>query len=206
MGSTDQLIDCPLKHIAIFASGSGSNAQAIAEFFAENPDVEITLIASNNPKAGVIERAARLHIPVLLFDRPTFYDTNRISELLQKQGINLIVLAGFMWLLPSHLVQAFGGRIINIHPALLPKFGGKGMYGHFVHEAVVAAGETESGITIHYVNERYDEGEPIFQIACPVLPTDTPDDVARNVQALEHAHYPRVVAEVLERLPTTEPK
>lgn len=195
-----------MKRIALFASGSGSNAQAIAEYFAGNPDVEITLIASNNPKAGVIERARRLHIPVLLFDRTTFYETNRIPELLQKQRVDLLVLAGFMWLLPIQLVRAFGGRIINIHPALLPKFGGKGMYGHFIHEAVVAAGETQSGITIHYVNERYDEGEPIFQAAWPVSPTDSPEDVARNVQALEHKHYPRVVAEVLKRLPITEPQ
>ncbi len=191
-----------LKRIALFASGSGSNAEKIAQHFADNPDVEISLIVSNNPKAGVIERARRgfdqtLHVPVLLFDRATFYDTARISQLLLNQKIDLIVLAGFMWLMPGDLVRAFPNKIINIHPALLPKFGGKGMYGHFVHEAVVAAGETESGITIHYVNERYDEGQIIFQARCAVSPTDTPDDVARKVQALEHTHYPRVVADVL---------
>lgn len=192
-----------LKRIALFASGSGSNAEKIAEYFADNPDVEVTLIASNNPKAGVIERVrrgfgGRLPVPVLLFDRTTFYETDRITQLLQNQNIDLIVLAGFMWLMPAGLVKTFPQRIVNIHPALLPKFGGKGMYGHFVHEAVVAAGETESGITIHYVNERYDEGQIIFQARCPVVPTDTPEDVARKAQALEHEHYPRVIAEVLQ--------
>ena len=191
-----------MKRIALFASGSGSNAEKIADYFVGSSDIEISLILSNNPKAGVIERARRgfgrlLHIPVLLFDRTTFHDTNRITQLLLNQSIDLIVLAGFMWLMPDGLVQAFPNKIINIHPALLPKFGGKGMYGHFVHEAVVAAGETESGITIHYVNEHYDEGQIIFQAHCPVVPTDTPDDVARKIQVLEHEHYPRVVSEVL---------
>ncbi|MFD2932589.1 phosphoribosylglycinamide formyltransferase [Spirosoma flavum] len=186
-----------MKHIVLFASGSGSNAEKIAEYFTDVPNAEISLIVSNNPKAGVIERARKLHIPVLLFDRTTFYDTDRITQLLLNQDIDLIVLAGFMWLMPTDLVRAFPNKIVNIHPALLPKFGGKGMYGHFVHEAVAAAGETESGITIHYVNERYDEGQIIFQATCAVSHTDTPDDIARKVQALEHAHYPRVVADIL---------
>ncbi len=191
-----------MKRIALFASGSGSNAEKIAHHFFDNPDVEISLIVTNNPKAGIIDRVRRgferqIHIPVLLIDRATFYNTDRITQLLLNQRIDLIVLAGFMWLMPGGLVQAFTNKIINIHPALLPKFGGKGMYGHFVHEAVVAAAETESGITIHYVNEQYDEGQIIFQANCSVLPTDTPDDVARKVQVLEHSHYPRVVAEVL---------
>ncbi|AKD53709.1 phosphoribosylglycinamide formyltransferase [Spirosoma radiotolerans] len=193
-----------MKHIALFASGSGSNAEKIADYFADSTDVKVSLILSNNPKAGVIDRARRLHIPVLLFDRTTFYSTNQITELLLNQGIDLIVLAGFMWLMPADLVRAFPNKIVNIHPALLPKFGGKGMYGHFVHEAVAAAGETESGITIHYVNEHYDEGQIIFQASCPVTQSDTPDDIARHVQALEHIHYPRVVAEVLATLTTQE--
>ena len=172
------------------------------QHFAGSTDVEISLIGSNNPKAGIIDRARRgfdqkVHIPVLLFDRATFYETNRITQFLHNQKIDLIVLAGFMWLMPADLVRAFPNKIINIHPALLPKFGGKGMYGHFVHEAVAAAGETESGITIHYVNDRYDEVQVIFQAACPVSPTDTPDDIARKVQALEHQHYPRAIADVL---------
>lgn len=191
-----------MKRIAIFASGSGSNAEKIADYFAGSADVSIDLILSNNPKAGVIDRARQHHIPVLLFDRTTFYQTDRVTHLLQQQNIDLIVLAGFMWLMPGGLVRAFPNRIVNIHPALLPRFGGKGMYGHFVHEAVVAAHEAESGITIHFVNEHYDEGAPIFQAHCPVAPTDTPDDVARHVQVLEHEHYPRVVADVLATLPT----
>lgn len=191
-----------MKRIALFASGSGSNAEKIAEYFADNAEVDVSLVVSNNPKAGVIERSRRLHIPVVLFDRTTFYDTNKITQLLLNQNIDLIVLAGFMWLMPADLVRTFPNKIVNIHPALLPKFGGKGMYGHFVHEAVAAAGETESGITIHYVNERYDEGQIIFQASCPVVPTDTPDDIARKVQALEHTHYPRVVADVLTSMTT----
>ncbi|SOD94893.1 phosphoribosylglycinamide formyltransferase [Spirosoma fluviale] len=193
-----------MKRIALFASGSGSNAEKIAEYFADNAGVDVSLVVSNNAKAGVIERSRRLHIPVVLFDRTTFYDTDRITQLLLNQKIDLIVLAGFMWLMPADLVRAFPNKIVNIHPALLPKFGGKGMYGHFVHEAVAAAGETESGITIHYVNERYDEGQIIFQASCPVSPTDTPDDIARKVQALEHTHYPSVVADVLTSM-TTQP-
>ncbi len=191
-----------MKRIVLFASGSGSNAEKIAEYFSLISDVDISLIVSNNPKAGVIERARKLHIPVLLFDRTTFYDTNKITQLLLNQSIDLIVLAGFMWLMPVDLVKAFPNKIINIHPALLPKFGGKGMYGHFVHEAVAAAGEIESGITIHYVNERYDEGQIIFQATCPVSPTDTPEDIAQKVQALEHLHYPRIVADVLTSMTT----
>jgi phosphoribosylglycinamide formyltransferase 1 len=195
-----------MKRIALFASGSGSNAEKIADYFANSVEVTISLVLTNNPKAGVIDRARRgfgtglVHAPVLVFDRPTFYQSNQIIELLQNQRVDLIVLAGFMWLIPAELVRAFPNRIVNIHPALLPKYGGKGMYGHFVHEAVVAAGEPESGITIHFVNEHYDEGAVIFQARCPVSPTDTPDDVARKVQVLEHEHYPRVVAEVLNQL------
>jgi phosphoribosylglycinamide formyltransferase 1 len=199
-----------LKKIAIFASGSGSNAQQIAQYIAGNASIELTLILTNNPTAGVIDRARRgfdcgLHVPILVFDRPTFYQTDRIIKLLEAQQIDLIVLAGFMWLVPPALVKAFPGQIINIHPALLPKFGGKGMYGHHVHEAVVAAGETETGITIHFVNEHYDEGAIIFQATTPVLLTDNPDDVARKIHALEYDHYPRVVVEVLDQLPMRIP-
>lgn len=181
------------KRLAIFASGSGSNAEKIAEYFANRTDIEISLILSNNPQAGVIARARRLHIPVVLFDRKTFYETHRIIEILQNEHIDLVVLAGFMMLIPEAMVRAFPNKIVNIHPALLPKYGGKGMYGHFVHEAVVAAKESESGITIHFVNERYDEGGIIFQATCEVTPTDTPEEVARKVQVLEHQHYPEVV-------------
>jgi phosphoribosylglycinamide formyltransferase 1 len=194
-----------LQRIAIFASGSGSNAEQITQYFADLSAVEVSLILTNNPGAGVIERARRgfgcgQHVPVLVFDKAAFRDTTRVVDLLQRQQIDLIVLAGFMWLVPPALVRAFPGRIVNIHPALLPKFGGKGMYGHHVHEAVVAAQERESGVTIHFVNEQYDEGQIIFQTTCPVLPTDTPDDVAAKVHELEYAHYPRVVSDVLRRL------
>lgn len=185
------------KRIAIFASGSGSNAEKIAEHFASDSQVEISLILTNNPQAGVIARARRLHVPVVVFDRKTFYESARIVELLQGQAIDLVVLAGFMMLIPESMVQAFPNKIVNIHPALLPKYGGKGMYGHFVHEAVVAAQEMESGITIHYVNEHYDEGAIIFQASCPVVATDTPEDVAKKVQVLEHKHFPEVVEQLL---------
>ncbi|GAB2778559.1 phosphoribosylglycinamide formyltransferase [Rhabdobacter roseus] len=189
-----------MKRIAIFASGSGSNAEKIAQYFAPKPGVEVSLILTNNPQAGVIQRARSLHIPVVVFDRKAFYDTDRIVQLLQNQKIDLLVLAGFMMLVPEALVAAFPNRMLNIHPALLPQYGGKGMYGHYVHEAVVAAGERQSGITIHFVNERYDEGQVVFQSTCPVEPGDTPADVARKVQVLEHEHYPRVVEEVLADL------
>ncbi|WP_428655455.1 phosphoribosylglycinamide formyltransferase [Runella sp.] len=188
------------KRLAIFASGSGSNAEKIAEYFTDHADIEVTLILSNNPQAGVIARARRLHIPVVLFDRKTFYETNKIIDILQNEHIDLVVLAGFMMLIPEAMVHAFPNRIINIHPALLPKYGGKGMYGHFVHEAVVEARELESGISIHYVNEHYDEGDIIFQATCPVTPEDTPEEVARKVQVLEHQHYPEVVEKLLSAL------
>ncbi|WP_375444630.1 phosphoribosylglycinamide formyltransferase [uncultured Fibrella sp.] len=195
-----------MKRIALFASGSGSNAEEITRYFSTQSDVQIVLILTNNPQAGVIERSRRgfgcgQHVPVVVFDRPAFRESDRVVELLKAQQIDLIVLAGFMWLVPATLVQSFPGRIINIHPALLPRFGGKGMFGHHVHEAVVAAGETESGITIHFVNEHYDEGQIIFQASCPVSPTDTPNEVAAKVHALEYAHYPRVIGEVLATLP-----
>lgn len=195
-----------MTRIALFASGSGSNAEAITRHFSADSTVQIAFILTNNPQAGVIDRSRRgfgcgQHVPVVVFDRSAFRESDRIVQLLLAQRIDLLVLAGFMWLVPSALVRAFPSRIVNIHPALLPKFGGKGMFGQHVHNAVVAAGETESGITIHFVNERYDEGQIIFQARCPVSPTDTPDDVAAKVHALEYAHYPRVIGEVLATLP-----
>lgn len=189
-----------MKRIAIFASGSGSNAENIAHYFAGNAEVQISLILTNNPQAGVIQRARKLHIPVVVFDRKTFYESDRILELLLNQGIDLIVLAGFMMLIPASLVEAFPSRMMNIHPALLPKYGGKGMYGHFVHEAVVAAGEKESGITIHFVNEFYDEGNVIAQFSCELEPGDNPEEVAVKVQKLEHEYFPKIVGEVLKSL------
>jgi phosphoribosylglycinamide formyltransferase-1 len=189
-----------MKRIAIFASGSGSNAENIAHYFAYSTEVQVSLILTNNPKAGVIQRARKLNIPVVVFDRKTFYESNRILELLGNQKIDLIVLAGFMMLIPASLVAAYPSRMVNIHPALLPKYGGKGMYGHFVHEAVVAAGETESGITIHFVNEFYDEGNIIAQFSCELSSSDSPEDVAVKVQKLEHTHFPKIVDQVLTGL------
>lgn len=189
-----------MKRIAIFASGSGSNAEKICSYFSDRTDVQVNLILTNNPQAGVIQRARKFNIPVVVFDKKTFYDTDRILEILQNNHIDLVVLAGFMMLIPASLLETYSEKMVNIHPALLPKYGGKGMYGHFVHEAVVANAEQESGITIHFVNENYDEGNIIFQASCEVTATDTPDDVARKVQVLEHEHFPRVIDEVVSKL------
>jgi phosphoribosylglycinamide formyltransferase-1 len=189
-----------MKRIAIFASGSGSNAEKICAYFSDRTDVQVNLILTNNPQAGVIQRARKYSIPVIVFDKKTFYDTDRIVEILKNNHIDLVVLAGFMMLIPASLLEKYSEKMVNIHPALLPKFGGKGMYGHFVHEAVVAGGEKESGITIHFVNENYDEGNIIFQASCEITETDTPDDVARKVQVLEHEHFPRVIDEVVFNL------
>ncbi|KAA0991844.1 phosphoribosylglycinamide formyltransferase [Dyadobacter aurulentus] len=186
-----------MKRIAIFASGSGTNAEKISEHFADREDVEVSLIFTNNPMAGVIKRACRLQIPVVFFDKKTFYQTGKIPQILQNESIDLVVLAGFMMLVPPALVAAFPNKIVNIHPALLPKYGGKGMYGHFVHEAVINAGDKQSGITIHYVNEHYDEGNIIFQASCDLDPADTANEVATRVHALEYEHYPRVIDELL---------
>jgi phosphoribosylglycinamide formyltransferase-1 len=185
-----------LKKIIIFASGSGSNAEKIADFFREKNTAQITRIYCNNVDAGVIARAERLQIPCRIFSREE-YKSGQILKEMQMDQPNLIVLAGFLWLIPKSFVEAFPNQIINLHPALLPKFGGKGMYGHFVHEAVVANREKESGITIHYVNEHYDEGNIIFQSSFEVLPSDSPADVARKGQILEHRDFPQVINQLL---------
>jgi len=182
-----------MKKIAIFASGSGSNAENIIRYFKGSGSVEVSLILTNNPSAGVIERGKRLDVPVVVFSRNNFSQTDAVVRLLQNNGTDWVILAGFLWLVPENLIRAFPGRIINIHPALLPEYGGKGMWGHHVHEAVVRNGESRSGITIHYVNEHYDEGEIIFQAQCEVLPTDTADAVAQKVHELEYRHFPEVI-------------
>jgi phosphoribosylglycinamide formyltransferase 1 len=179
-------------NVAIFASGSGSNAENIYHYFAGHPEVRIGLILTNKSDAGVVERAQRLGIPYRVFDRAAFNE-GEVVQLLQKEKIDWVVLAGFLWRIPVHLVQAFEGKMVNIHPALLPKFGGSGMYGDRVHQAVVAAGETQTGITIHWVNEDYDEGKIIFQAQCPVSPSDTYRQVAEKVHALEYEHFPKVL-------------
>jgi phosphoribosylglycinamide formyltransferase-1 len=185
-----------VTRIAILASGSGTNAQRLMEHFRLHDQAKVVLVACDQPKAGVIQRAWDHNTPCHLFNGAQLKDGTVLREL-QGQRIDLIVLAGFMRLIPAEMVKAFPQRIINIHPALLPRFGGKGMYGHRIHEAVIAAKETESGITIHYVNERYDEGERIAQFRCPVLPDDTPDSLAERIHGLEHAHYPAVVESVV---------
>lgn len=188
-----------MKRIAIFASGSGSNAENIAHYFSNDPDVSVTLILTNNPNAFVLERAKKLGIKSILFEKEDFLKTDKILHFLIKNDIKLIVLAGFLLKMPKNLIKAFPHKIINIHPALLPKYGGQGMYGDKVHEAVITAHEKESGITIHYVNEHYDEGEIIFQAKCPVTPTDTADDVANKVHALEYEYFPGVIRQVLSK-------
>jgi phosphoribosylglycinamide formyltransferase-1 len=189
-----------LPRIAVFASGNGSNAQRIAEYAAETGEFEVVLICSNNPEAFVLQRAAALGIPALCFDRKQFSETFEVLGTLQQSRVDFIVLAGFLWLVPGYLIKAYPGRIINIHPALLPKYGGKGMYGERVHGAVIASGDSISGITIHLVNERYDEGDIIFQAACPVEPGDTPGSLAERIHKLEHEHYPVVIGKVTREL------
>lgn len=189
-----------MKNIALFASGSGTNAENITGYFSKSESVNVAVVLSNNRNVGVHARVNKLGIPSFVFSRDEFIEGAPVVAKLAEYGVDFIVLAGFMNKISDVLLRAFPGRIVNIHPALLPKYGGKGMYGMHVHEAVVAAGETESGITIHYVNENYDEGNIIFQARCPLLASDTPEAVATKVHALEYAHYPRVIEEVLAGL------
>lgn len=186
--------------IVIFASGSGSNAENIIHHFA-NSEVTIAAIFCNSEGAGVIERAKRLGIPCHLFNRDQWKTGDRVDALLASYSPNLVVLAGFLWLFPKRLLDQFP-HVINLHPALLPKFGGKGMFGMHVHEAVVAANESETGITVHWVTEKYDDGAPIFQGRCPVSQNDNAQTVAEKIHALEQAHFPRVVEEVLKDIQT----
>jgi phosphoribosylglycinamide formyltransferase-1 len=189
-----------MKRLAIFASGNGSNAQAIAEYFSESNEACVVLILTNRKDAFVIERAKALNIPVRVFNREDFYQTEVITHILIDEKIDMVVLAGFLWLLPPSLIHAFPNRIINIHPALLPKYGGKGMYGGKVHAAVIEAGEKESGISIHYVNEHYDQGQVIFQARCEVEPNDTPDSLAAKIHKLEYTHFASIIHQVLKTL------
>lgn len=184
--------------LAIFASGSGSNAQKIIEYFKDNKEVKVELIVSNKKDAFVLERAKKIGIPAVVFEKNDFKEGHKVVEKMLESGIDWIILAGFLLLIPTELISAFPDRIINIHPALLPAYGGKGMYGMKVHEAVLAAGEKKTGITIHMVNERYDEGKIIFQECCEVEPGDTPDQVAEKVHKLEHAHFPKVIEQLVK--------
>jgi phosphoribosylglycinamide formyltransferase-1 len=184
-----------MKKIAIFASGSGTNAQNIIEYFQGNRHVIVDSLWSNNENAYALIRAEKLGVESFTFSREEFYQSIDVLEQLTERKIDLIVLAGFLWLVPKYLTEEF--PIVNIHPALLPKYGGKGMYGNFVHEAVLKNKDKVSGISIHYVNQRYDEGNIIFQATCDLDRGDTPDDVAAKVHQLEYEHYPRVIEEVL---------
>lgn len=187
------------QNLIIFASGTGTNALKIIDLFRNNPNVKVSLIVCNKQGAGVLDIAEKENIPTLLIEKEKFFRGDGYVDELKAYKPALIILAGFLWKLPPCLVQAFPRQIVNIHPALLPKYGGKGMYGHFVHEAVIASGDSETGITIHFVDELYDHGEYIFQAKVPVEPGDTPDAIAKKVQVLEHTHFPRVVKELLDQ-------
>ncbi|MFC2080486.1 phosphoribosylglycinamide formyltransferase [Bacteroidota bacterium] len=187
-----------MNNIAIFASGSGSNAENIIHFFRPSTRNKVKLVLCNKPGAKVIERAQNLKTETFIFSREDLYSSEIVIEKLTEYKINYIILAGFLWLVPKNLIETFPNAIINIHPALLPKYGGKGMYGSKVHETVIINGEKESGITIHYVNEKYDEGNIIFQAKCKIVEGETAESLAEKIHELEYKHFPRVIAEVIE--------
>ncbi len=186
-----------MKKIAIFASGSGTNAENIVKYFQGHPEIEVSVIVANRKAAGVVERAERLGMPCLYFPKEEWASGENVLKAMRERDIDLIVLAGFLAMIPNALLEAYPDRIINIHPSLLPKYGGKGMYGDHVHQAVIANHETESGITIHYVNAHIDSGAPIAQFSCPVLPDDTPATLAARIHSLEYTHYPPIIAHLL---------
>ncbi len=186
-----------MKRIVIFASGSGSNAENLIEFFHNSDNASVIQVLTNNPHAKVLERAKRLKVSALSFNKIALSQTHDVLNILKASRPDLIVLAGFLWKFPENILKAFPNMVINVHPALLPKYGGKGMYGMHVHEAIVANKETETGITIHYVNEHYDEGAIIFQAKCNLMPSDSAQDVANKIHKLEMEHFPKVVASLL---------
>jgi phosphoribosylglycinamide formyltransferase-1 len=186
-----------MKRIAIFASGSGSNAENIFNHFKNSTQVSIAFILTNKYDAYVIQRAHQMKLPVLILNKKQFNEGVLLTAFMKEYNIDLIVLAGFLLLIPKYLIQAFPNKIINIHPALLPKYGGKGMYGMNVHKAVAENNESESGITIHYVNEKYDEGEIILQASTTILATDSPEHIAKKVSKLEYEFYPKAIEKVL---------
>lgn len=185
------------KNIVILASGSGTNTENIIRYFQSSDVARVVLVVSNKADAYVLERAKRLQVPSLVIPRDKFLESGYACSVLQEYHADLVVLAGFLLRIPDDMLAAYPQRIVNIHPSLLPKYGGKGMYGDKVHQAVVAAGEKESGITIHYIDGHFDEGVTIFQAKCPVLPDDTPEEVAHKVHALEYEHYPKVIERIL---------
>lgn len=182
-----------MKKIVIFASGSGSNAERIYEYFTDNQEIEVSLILSNNPQAGVLDRAKRLKIPYIVFDRISFYKTDFIKNLIKAINPDAIILAGFLWKFPENIIIDFPNKIINIHPSLLPKYGGKGMYGMNVHRSVIENAENQSGITIHFVNEHYDEGKIIAQYRTEILPEDTAETLAQKIHLLEYEYFPKTI-------------
>lgn len=185
------------KRIAIFASGTGTNAENIIHFFTSHPLAEVVLVLSNSANAAVLKKAARLGVKTVVFDRNDLYESDRIAKLLQENSIDFIILAGFLWLFPESILKDFPNKVINIHPALLPKYGGKGMYGMHIHRAVVENKERETGITIHYVNTVYDEGEIIFQAKTSVSASDTPELVAQKIARLEKQYFPKVIEKII---------
>ena len=189
-----------MKNIAIFASGNGSNAETIIRYFENRSDVRVALILSNNKNAKVLDRASVFNIEAVTFSKDEFYKSVEILKILKQHKITLIVLAGFLWLIPDFLLNEFPDRIINIHPALLPMFGGKGMFGMHVHTSVINNGESMSGITIHFVNEVYDEGKIIYQATCPVEPGETPETLAQKIHVLEHKFFPETIDKVLSTI------
>ncbi|MBR1626169.1 MAG: phosphoribosylglycinamide formyltransferase [Bacteroidales bacterium] len=186
-----------MKKLALFASGNGTNVQQISEYFAQSDEVNVDCVIVNKKNIYVIERARNLGIDCFYFSRDDFYNSDKVLDLMKERNIDYIILAGFLWLVPTNLLQAYDHRIVNIHPALLPDYGGKGMYGHHVHEAVIKAKEQRSGITIHYVNEKYDSGDIIFQAECNIEPADTPEDLAAKIHMLEKTYFPEVIERVV---------
>jgi phosphoribosylglycinamide formyltransferase 1 len=189
-----------MKNIAVFASGSGTNAENIIKHFSNKNTGRVKLVFTNRPDALVIKRAETLNVPVVIFDRNDFYVSGKVLRMLSQNNIDFIVLAGFLWLVPDDIILAYPGRIVNIHPALLPLHGGKGMYGDAVHRAVIDGGSSESGITIHYVNSHYDSGDIIFQARCSVEPGDTPGTLAKKIHGLEYKYYPAVIEDLVEKI------
>ncbi len=187
-------------NIAVFASGNGSNAENIIRYFKDNEEIRVALVLSNNKNAYVHTRAKNLGVPSYTFSKDEFDKGDPVLQKLQEYRIDFIVLAGFLLKVPEPILKAYPQRIVNIHPALLPKYGGKGMYGDRVHKAVIQAGEKESGITIHWVNEHYDEGEIIFQARCPVLPSDTPEELAQRIHKLEYEYYPQIIEKIAKQV------
>jgi len=189
-----------MRNIAIFASGSGTNAENIIDYFSTKNSAKVTLVLSNKRHALVLKRAEKHKVKTVFFERDDFYRSGKVLDCLLVDKIDFIVLAGFLWLVPESIIEIYRGRIVNIHPALLPKYGGKGMYGDVVHKAVIGNRDPESGITIHYVNSHYDEGDIIFQAKCRVEPTDSPETLAVKIHALEYQHFPAVIEELVVRL------